>query len=113
MARSVLFISSVQQELAAERRALKAFIANDALLRQHFEVFLFEDLPASDRRTDQAYLHEVDRCGLYIGLFGKAYGHTDAHGLRPPSTSSTAPPRRTRSASSMCWAPPAKRVMPG
>lgn len=83
MARSIVFISSVQKELADERRALKAFIANDALLRQHFEVFLFEDLPASDRHADQAYLHEVDRCHLYIGLFGKAYGHTDAHGLSP------------------------------
>ncbi len=83
MARSRIFISSVQQELAAERRALKNFIGNDALLRNHFEAFLFEDLPASDRRTYEVYLDEVDRCELYVGLFGKSYGSTDAHGLSP------------------------------
>ncbi len=78
-----IFISSVQKELAAERRALKDFVHNDALLRQHFEVFLFEDLPASDQRTDAVYLHEVDRCDLYVGLFGRDYGHTDANGVSP------------------------------
>jgi len=83
MARSRIFISSVQHELAAERRALKEFIHNDALLRQHFEVFLFEDLPASDRRTDEVYLDEVDRCDLYVGLFGKAYGSAGPYGLSP------------------------------
>jgi ATP-dependent DNA helicase RecG len=44
-----IFISSVQKELAAERRALKDYIHGDPLLRRFFEVFLFEDLPASDR----------------------------------------------------------------
>lgn len=78
-----IFISSVQKELAAERRALKDFVHNDALLRQHFEVFLFEDLPASDRRTDEVYLAEVDRCDLYVGLFGMEYGYTDANGASP------------------------------
>jgi len=83
MARTRIFISSVQKELAAERRALKDFVGNDALLRQHFEVFLFEDLPASDRRADAVYLDEVDRCPLYIGLFGMEYGFTDAQGVSP------------------------------
>ena len=31
---------------------------------------LFEDLPASDRHADDLYLHLVDRCELYVGLFG-------------------------------------------
>ena len=53
--RSRIFISSVQKELAAERQALKAFIEGDALLRRFFEVFLFEDVPASDRRADDVY----------------------------------------------------------
>lgn len=83
MSMTRIFISSVQKELAAERRALKDFVHNDALLRQHFEVFLFEDLPASDRRTDEVYLHEVDRCDLYVGLFGREYGYTDANGTSP------------------------------
>lgn len=55
MAPTRIFISSVQQELAAERRAVKDFVHNDALLRQHYEVFLFEDLPARDRRADAVY----------------------------------------------------------
>jgi predicted HTH transcriptional regulator len=78
-----IFISSLQKELAAERRALKDFVHNDALLRQHFVVFLFEDLPASDRRTDEVYLPEVDRCDLYMGLFGMEYGYADANGTSP------------------------------
>lgn len=78
-----IFISSVQKELAAERRALKDFVRNDALLRQHFEVFLFEDLPAKDQRTDAVYLHEVDHCDLYVGLFGREYGHTGTNGVSP------------------------------
>lgn len=83
MASTRIFISSVQKELAAERRALKDFVHNDALLRQHFEVFLFEDLPARDQRADTVYLDEVDRCDLYVGLFGIEYGYTDANGTSP------------------------------
>ena len=78
-----LFISSVQKELAEERRAVKAFIENDPLLRRFFTVFLFEDLPASDRRADAVYLAEVDRCALYIGLYGNDYGFEDAEGMSP------------------------------
>jgi len=78
-----LFVSSVQKELAAERRAVRDFIQGDALLRRFFDVFLFEDLPASDRRTDDVYLEEVARSGIYLGLFGDEYGSTDAEGVSP------------------------------
>jgi predicted HTH transcriptional regulator len=78
-----IFVSSVQKELAAERRALKDYIQGDPLLRRFFDVFLFEDLPASGRRADQVYLKEVDRCDVYVGLFGNEYGHEDAEGLSP------------------------------
>ena len=54
-----VFISSVQKELAEERRAVKAFVEGDPLLRRCFTVFLFEDLPARDRRADEVYLREV------------------------------------------------------
>jgi len=80
---SVIFISSVQKELEAERRALKTFVHNDPLLSQFFEVFLFEDIPASGQRADQVYLAEVDGCALYVGLFGQSYGYEDARGLSP------------------------------
>lgn len=79
--KTTIFISSVQKELAAERRALKDYIHGDQLLRRFFEVFLFEDLPASDRRADDVYLDEVDRCGVYLGLFGNEYGPESAEGL--------------------------------
>jgi hypothetical protein len=79
--KATIFISSVQKELAAERRALKDYIQGDPLLRRFFDVFLFEDLPASDRRPDGVYLDEVDRCGIYVGVFGAEYGRESADGL--------------------------------
>ena len=82
-ARYRIFLSSVQKELTEDRRALKTFILGDALLRQFFDVFLFEDIPASDRRPDNVYLEEVDRCDLYIGLFGDSYGSEGLNGLSP------------------------------
>ena len=46
-----IFISSVQKELAAERRALKDYIEDNVLLRRFFDVFLFEDMPEWDCLT--------------------------------------------------------------
>jgi predicted HTH transcriptional regulator len=66
-----IFISSAQKEFVAERAALRDYLHADPLLRRFFEVFLFEDLPAADRRADAVYLKEVEACDLYIGLFGK------------------------------------------
>lgn len=53
------------------------------MLRRFFEPVLFEDLPASDRRADDLYLHLVDQCELYVGLFGSEYGSVDAEVLSP------------------------------
>jgi len=78
---SIIFISSVQKEFTRERRALKEFILGDPLLKRFFDVFLFEDLPASDRIADDVYLEGVDRCAIYIGLFGREYGIENADGL--------------------------------
>ena len=78
-----IFISSVQKELAEERRAIRDYIRGDPLFRRFFDVFLFEDLPASDRRADEVYLDEVGRCAIYVGLFGQDYGYEDAGGLSP------------------------------
>jgi predicted HTH transcriptional regulator len=83
MSKSLLFVSSVQKEFAEERAAIRDFIRGDALLRRYFDVFLFEDLPASDRRADNVYLSQVDGCGAYIGLFGDEYGSEDAEGKSP------------------------------
>ncbi|MEW6441831.1 MAG: ATP-binding protein [bacterium] len=83
MKRKRLFMSSVQKEFQRERRAVKDFVQGDALLRRFFEVFLFEDLPAGDRRADEVYLEEVARCDVYVGLFGNEYGNEDSEGLSP------------------------------
>jgi hypothetical protein len=56
-----IFVSSVQKELAAERRAIKDFITHDPLLSQFIsDVFLFEDIPAGNRKPDDIYLSEVE-----------------------------------------------------
>jgi len=39
--------------------------------------------PKLDRRADEVYLAEVDRCGAYVGLFGSDYGFEDAGGVSP------------------------------
>jgi len=44
-----VFISSVQKEFAAERAELRKYLQADSLLKQFFDVFLFEDLPAAGR----------------------------------------------------------------
>ena len=83
MNRLRLFVSSVQREFAQERRAIADYLRDDPLLRQFFEVFLFEEAPATDRRPDDLYLDEVERCDLYLGLFGAEYGTEDRDGVSP------------------------------
>jgi predicted HTH transcriptional regulator len=78
-----IFVSSVQRELATERRAIRDLVATNALLRRFFDVFLFEDLPAADRRVDDIYLEQVGRCSIYLGVFGNEYGSVDAEGVSP------------------------------
>ncbi len=86
-----IFISSVQKELAEGRRAIRDFVRGDALFRRFFDVFLFEDLPASNRRADEVYLDEVERCPIYVGLFGQEYCYED-----PPRKSPRKSPRRLK-----------------
>ncbi len=81
--KKLIFISSVQKELAIERRALKSYILGDALLGRFFDVFLFEDMPAADRRADKVYLDQVDQCDVYLGLLGNDYGYEDDQGVSP------------------------------
>jgi predicted HTH transcriptional regulator len=78
-----IFVSSVQKELAEERVAIRDFIRKDALFRDYFTVFLFEDLPASDRSPDGLYLEQVSKSAIYLGVFGNDYGSEDASGISP------------------------------
>ncbi len=79
--KQALFVSSVQKELATERKAIRDFVRSNRLLNQFFDVFLFEELPASDRLAEDVYLKQVNRCGIYLGLFGNEYGFENAGGL--------------------------------
>ena len=78
-----VFISSVQREFANERVVLRDYLRNDPLLRRFFEPFIFEDVPAADRRADHVYLDEVARTDIYIGIFGDEYGAPGADDLSP------------------------------
>ena len=83
MNRIRIFISSVQREFAQEREALRDYLRGDPLMRRFFDVFLFEDVPASDRRPDSLYLDEVEQSDIYVGLFGDDYGSEDTDGISP------------------------------
>ena len=78
-----IFISSVQREFAQERAVLRDYLRGDPLMRRFFDAFLFEDVPALDRRPDDLYLDEVEQSDLYVGLFGNDYGSEDADGISP------------------------------
>lgn len=79
-----IFISSVQKEFETLRSDLRSYLLGDPFLQKFVaEVFLFEDLPASDRRAGEAYIEQVDRCDIYLGIFGNEYGYEDATGVSP------------------------------
>ncbi len=78
-----IFISSVQNEFKAERRALKNYIHGDALLNRFFDVFIFEDLPASERHPNMAYIENVKKSDIYLGLFGSEYGSQNKTKISP------------------------------
>jgi len=79
-----IFISSVQKELAAERRAVKDFIIHDPLLSRFIsDVFLFEDIPARDRKPDDIYLSEVEQRDIHLAIFGDKYGWKNKDGKSP------------------------------
>ena len=69
-----IFISGVQKELKTERRAVKEYILGNELFKEYFEVFLFEDHPAKSKSAEKAYLDEVGKCDIYIGVIGDQYG---------------------------------------
>ena len=65
-----VFVSSKMEELAEERRAVKA-----ALDELRIDGWVFEkDAGARSESIQQTYLYEVAEADLYIGLFWKGYG---------------------------------------
>jgi predicted HTH transcriptional regulator len=69
-----IFVSGVQKELEAERRAVREMVEEDVLLKDYFRVFLFEKTTADSRPARTVYLKEVRNCKVYIVIFGDEYG---------------------------------------
>ena len=78
-----IFISSNQTELKDERAVVKEIILDNPTLRNFFEVFLFEDIPAKGESPVTSYLKEVDNSDIYIGIIGREYGVKGKDGLSP------------------------------
>jgi len=83
MSKYRIFISSNQKELKEERIAVKEIIINNSALREFFDVFLFEDLPAKGESPVSTYLRQVDNSDIYIGIIGNEYGNKSKDGLSP------------------------------
>ena len=86
-----IFLSSVQKEFQEERAALRDYLRGDPLMRRFFELILFEEIPAADRRADSVYLDAVAKNDIYIGLFGEDYGSVDADGFYEITRGSSSP----------------------
>ena len=60
--RQRIFISSVQREFAKERKALAEYVRKDAILGRFFDVFLFEEVPAQERKAGTGTGDIIARC---------------------------------------------------
>jgi len=76
-----IFVSGNQKELRSERFAIKDLINDNTTLRQCFDVFLFEDLPAKGMSPVTTYLKHVCDSDIYLGIIGKEYGDRGKDGL--------------------------------
>ena len=74
MNRKRIFISSEQREFSSARKTLVSLINNDPYWSEFFYAFIFENLPAVVRSTEDVYLNEIDGCTIYLGIFGQQYG---------------------------------------
>ena len=81
--KEVIFISSVQKEFEAERKALADYIRQDELLKRFFSPYLFEETAASGHAPGDVYLEEVKQSDIYLGLLGEEYGYEDQQGVSP------------------------------
>ncbi len=78
---NLIFVSSPQPEFARERKDLCYFVLTDPYLKQYFDVFLFENLPANQQNPQNNYRDKIKECKIYLGLFGKTYGMPDGDGI--------------------------------
>jgi predicted HTH transcriptional regulator len=76
-----IFVSGVQKEVEKERKEVQKLISETPILKDYFEVFLFEDAPARGKSSKDLYLKEVTEADIYVGVFNKKYGRTDKSGV--------------------------------
>ena len=76
-----IFVSGVQNELKRDRKAVKELILGNTLLRDHFDVFLFEDTPANSKSARNLYLDKVDKSDIYICILGNECGSIGKGGI--------------------------------
>lgn len=76
-----IFVSANQTELKEERLAVKEVILNTPIIKNFFEPFLFEDLPAGGRDPVSTYLEEVKSSEIYVGILGSSYGTKNEDGV--------------------------------
>jgi len=69
-----IFVSGNQKELRSERFAVKEVVTGNAVLRNLFDVFLFEELPAKGKHPIKTYLKHIDNSEILIVILGKEYG---------------------------------------
>ena len=69
-----VFISSNIDEFAEERKLIKEEISKDPLLKDFFEIYLFEDEMANPDSADNVFINEVEFTDIFIGLIGSEYG---------------------------------------
>lgn len=73
-----VFISSVMDELAGERRELA-----EALRELGMRAVLFEDLGGRDETAQQTYLAGVAQAEVYVGIIAERYGTMQPSGRSP------------------------------
>ena len=78
--RMAVFVSSVQKEFAEERRTISDLLRTHPILKEHFEPFLFEELPAVAEKVESTVLSAVDRCDVFIALIGGECGSVGEYG---------------------------------
>lgn len=76
-----IFISSVQREFAEERKMFATYVRQDEAPGKFFRVFLFEKSPVQFNPARQVYLEQGKHCDIYLKIFGKEHGNTDAEGV--------------------------------
>lgn len=81
-----IFVSGMQKELKKERLAIKELVNSNIILKEYFDIFLFEQSSAKSKSSKDTYLDAVRRSDIYIGLFGDEYGNVPNNNISATET---------------------------